>query len=161
MEGYCKGELCNRDGCTGIIKEKESDGGCCCHINPPCSYCETAREYCSECDWDAKEEYDKYENERLKAVIEYNNRPEVIESRRIEEDKRQKEEEEFWEMYTGKKPVDKYRPRHKGHTHFSHIIYGIHPNMTRSEIEKQVRGTFGGRFKSFTDHSFEYVAYTD
>ena len=54
--GYLVGEKCNRDKCTGTIVEHSSDGGCSCHISPPCLYCVTSREYCSECDWDAREE---------------------------------------------------------------------------------------------------------
>ena len=32
--GVCKGEICNRDGCQGIIKEVDDGQGCSCHINP-------------------------------------------------------------------------------------------------------------------------------
>lgn len=32
---------------------------------------------------------------------------------------------------------------------------------TREEIERQVRGTFGGRFEQFGDGTFTYIAYTD
>lgn len=56
MEGYEKEEVCNRDGCIGIIKEKDLDGGCSCHINPPCGYCTTPKEYCPNCNWDAEQE---------------------------------------------------------------------------------------------------------
>lgn len=55
MEGFEKGEICNRDDCKGIIQEKDLDGGCSCHINPPCGYCTTPKEYCPICDWDAEE----------------------------------------------------------------------------------------------------------
>lgn len=54
--GYCKGEVCNRDGCKSLIQEHHSEGGCSCHINPPCSWCETSREYCPGCGWDGREE---------------------------------------------------------------------------------------------------------
>ncbi len=54
--GNLLGERCNRNECTGTIVEHDSEGGCSCHIAPPCSYCVTSREYCSECDWDAQEE---------------------------------------------------------------------------------------------------------
>jgi hypothetical protein len=50
-EGFTKGEICNRNGCDGII-EHERDGGCSCHINPPCSYCTDDGAYCPKCGWD-------------------------------------------------------------------------------------------------------------
>lgn len=56
MIGYEKGDICNRNGCIGIIDEYEGEGGCTCHINPPCSYCVDSRAYCPECSWDGREE---------------------------------------------------------------------------------------------------------
>jgi hypothetical protein len=39
---------------------------------------------------------------------------------------------------------------------------GVYPEgTTQAEVEKEVRGTFGGRFNSFGNGHFEYVAYTD
>src|SRR5579859_6879037 len=64
--GYLKDEICNRDGCKGVIVEHDSDGCCSCHINPPCGYCTTSREYCPECGWDADQENKEAENERTK-----------------------------------------------------------------------------------------------
>ncbi len=157
MEGYCKDEKCNRDGCEGIIQEKDIDGGCSCHINPPCSYCTEPKNYCSECDWDEKEENDKADQVSRKYWDDYHKRPDVIEAKR----KQEEESQLFNDMYSGKIPVDKYRSGHRGHTHFSQIIYGVHPNMNQSEIREKVKGTFGGRFTRFNDYSFEYVAYTD
>lgn len=55
-EGYLEDEVCNRNGCKGIITLKDIEGSCSCHINPPCSYCETSKEYCPDCGWDAEEE---------------------------------------------------------------------------------------------------------
>lgn len=49
--GYEKGDICNRDGCKGIIDEFEKDLGCSCHITAPCSSCCHAYEYCPDCDW--------------------------------------------------------------------------------------------------------------
>lgn len=56
MEGYIKGEICNRDRCKGVIKEHDIEGGCSCHINPPCSYCTKPKGYCDECGWDENDE---------------------------------------------------------------------------------------------------------
>lgn len=55
--GYFKGEVCGRYGCTGVIEEKDLEGGCSCHTgHPPCGYCETPKERCPECGWDAEDE---------------------------------------------------------------------------------------------------------
>ncbi len=157
MEGYCKGEMCNRDGCEGIIEEHDIDGGCSCHSCPPCSYCTEPRGYCSECGWDEKEERDAYEESQRQYWKAYHERPDVV-----AEAKRQEEERKlFIKMYNGEIPVDKYRCNHRAHTHFSQILYGVHPNMSMEEIRKEVRGSFGGRFIKFNDYSFEYIAYTD
>lgn len=49
-----KGEVCNRDGCKGVIKERDHEhDGCSCHLNPPCGYCTENLAYCPECDWDS------------------------------------------------------------------------------------------------------------
>lgn len=48
------------------------------------------------------------------------------------------------------------------HTNASQLCVGVCPPGTaRDEIEKQVKGTFGGRFEQFTGSAFVYVAYTD
>ncbi len=59
-EGYEKGDLCNRNGCKGIIEEKDIDGCCSCHIAPPCGYCETNKGFCDICGWDGQEEQESY-----------------------------------------------------------------------------------------------------
>jgi len=54
--GYTEGEICNRNGCQGIIEELDKDGSCSCHVsNPPCSYCCTNTGYCPECNWEAED----------------------------------------------------------------------------------------------------------
>lgn len=55
MEGFEKGEVCGRNGCTGIIKERDR-GVCSCHINPPCAACTEEVAYCEECGWDSAED---------------------------------------------------------------------------------------------------------
>jgi len=60
--GYLKGDLCNREGCIGIIDEFEKDGCCTCHTgHPPCSYCTTDASYCPVCGWNAIDEQDYYD----------------------------------------------------------------------------------------------------
>ncbi len=50
--GYVEGEICNRDGCDGLIQEREKDGSCTCFLNPPCGYCTTNTGFCPVCDWE-------------------------------------------------------------------------------------------------------------
>ena len=157
MEGYHKDEVCNRNRCQGIIEEHDIEGCCSCHINPPCGYCTELKNYCPECNWDEKEESETSYQDDKKYWEDYHNRPEIIEARR----KADEDEKLFYSMYHGKTPVDKLKIRHRSHTHFSQILFGVHPNMTREEILKEVKGTFGGRFSKFNDYSFEYIAYTD
>ena len=54
--GYVTGEICNRNGCKGIIENYGKEGSCSCHVNPPCSYCTASDEFCPVCDWDGNEE---------------------------------------------------------------------------------------------------------
>lgn len=44
------GELCNRDGCNGVLIEGQKQGdGCYCHKVAPCSYCLQYPIECPEC----------------------------------------------------------------------------------------------------------------
>lgn len=54
--GYEVYETCNRDGCTGIIREHDTDRSCTCFQNAPCSKCTDSRAFCEECGWDGREE---------------------------------------------------------------------------------------------------------
>ncbi len=38
-QGFDAGDVCNRNGCSGVIIEGKREGDCSCHINPPCSFC--------------------------------------------------------------------------------------------------------------------------
>ncbi len=53
MIGYDEGEICNRDGCLGIIKLDPVEN-CSCHINSPCSQCIGPRLFCPMCYWSEK-----------------------------------------------------------------------------------------------------------
>lgn len=52
--GYVFGEICNREGCKGVIDEYDRETECSCHINPPCASCTANRGYCPECGWEAE-----------------------------------------------------------------------------------------------------------
>jgi hypothetical protein len=152
--GYETGEICNRDGCNGIIAEHQKEGSCSCHINPPCGYCTTDAHYCPECDWSAEEEQNNNERKPSEAEIEYYKK---------ENDKWQKRRDSFYDKYAGKIPITELETRTELHTHFTQIVRGVFPEgtKTKEEIEQQVQGSFGGRFTHFSKNSFEYIAYTD
>ena len=139
--GYEEGETCGRNGCTGIIRLFEVEN-CSCHINPPCGECTTPREYCPECDYQAK-------NDRVVNDFVVNEIPGVAEWK-------------FWEPR--KLDNTKIDYRTIPHTHFSMILEGVYPESmspedARKEIEK--KGTFGGRFEQFGGGKFRFIAYTD
>lgn len=138
--GLVKGEMCNRNSCKGILDEHEKEGGCSCHINPPCSYCTTDSAYCPECGWEASDEVDE--------------RPLVAAGP--------------YSTYKSKTFADldcsKIDWVYEGGTHFTMNKHGRFPKgTTRAEVEKEVKGTFGGRFAYFDEVNcqFEYIAYTD
>lgn len=158
--GYEKGEVCNRDSCKGVIEEHEKEGGCSCHINPPCSYCTEPNAYCETCGWDAAEEqreYDKYQREAQEKSRAYCTQwlKELSEARDL-----------FYKKYSGEIPAEKLEIRVETHTHFTMKVVGVFPkgSETYASLLPKVQGTFGGRFTSLINESsyrFEYIAYTD
>lgn len=159
VEGEEAGDICNREGCTGIIEERELEGGCSCHIMPPCSYCETAKEVCPECEWDAEEE--QYENYlAYQASITDEQKERWAEEARL----RNEANTRWWNKYHGVEPVDEITVRSNSHTHFSMEKFGMFPIGTDIEtVRAVVKGSFGGRFKKFNKDTgrFHYIAYTD
>lgn len=62
------------------------------------------------------------------------------------------------------RPLDptKIDYRIRSHSSSSQICEGVYPEgTTKAEVEARVRGTFGGRFESFGNGRFKYIAYTD
>lgn len=47
--GLVESDVCNRDGCKGVMQEQDTDTCCSCHISPPCSHCTDAIFECVEC----------------------------------------------------------------------------------------------------------------
>lgn len=155
MEGEEIGEICNREGCKGVIESDGSkdDVSCSCHINPPCGKCEYNDAWCPDCDWSANEDY-----------LAYTPAPINQDYYRESQEAFKKSREDFYAMYSGKTKVEKLFYRSESHTHFSMLKVGMFPpSMTMEKLVKAVRGTFGGRFKSLDKDlgRFEYVAYTD
>lgn len=144
--GELEGETCHRDGCQGILKEHKPEN-CCCHINPPCGACVEPREWCPVCDWQAKDEDEHLNGYILKyktGVPPVNGYP-VVES---------------WKP----RPLDPRKIDYRIHAHSnsSQRCEGVYPEgTTQAEVLARVKGTFGGRFVSFANGKFEYIAYTD
>lgn len=141
--GTLEGEVCWRNGCQGILLEAGSED-CSCHIAPPCGSCTTPREFCPECDWHAKDE-----GEKINGFIENKGKTYPLSHQPI------------WE----RRPLDPrkldYHCKSTG-TGFTMVKEGVYPEgMTRETIEREVRGTFGGRFEYFGGGKFKYTCYTD
>lgn len=153
-KGNIKGDVCNRDGCLGIIDEHEKEGSCSCHINPPCGYCTTDSSYCPECGWEPSDDIIKIDPEVQKRQQEYYER---------ENQKWTQQRELFYKRFRGEEPIYKLEMRTEGHTHFTQKVFGVFPEgtETRESLLPRVKGTFGGRFERFTKTSFTYIAYTD
>ena len=156
--GYCKGDICNRKECKGIIAEHETDSCCSCHINPPCDYCTTAREYCPVCGWEGRDEQE--ESERIQSSA-------ITKEQREAWDRRNKEWSDrrnaFYKKFHSKAGAEQLEIRGESHTHFTEIKRGVFPKgtETRESVLPRIVGTFGGRFNWFDETTFEYIAYTD
>lgn len=138
--GYLKGEVCNRDGCTGIIDEFEKEGSCSCHSSAPCSNCVDSAEYCPICDWSGRDEQLEYWEKQRKSQA---SMPLKIKT--------------FADLDTTQ--ID-WIPRSDSNS--TMIKEGVYPpSVTREEVEKLVRGSWGGRFERFGNGTFKYIAYTD
>lgn len=142
--GYIEGEICGRNGCTGVIAEQPVEN-CSCHINPPCGACTEPREYCPECEWRLVDEETTFNDFKVGPV----------------------KANGAWTHYRPR-PLDptKIDWHSKSHTHASMIKEGVYPqsgddDADRKAVLEKVRGTFGGRFNHFGNGRFEYVAYTD
>jgi hypothetical protein len=136
--GTDEGEICWRNGCQGVIAVEPVEN-CSCHINPPCSACTTPREYCPECDWQAKDEDCRDYAIRIDIATGSVNwgKPRPLDPRKID-----------------------YRIL--PHTTSSQICEGVYPEgTTQDEVLARVRGTFGGRMEHFANGKFRYIAYTD
>lgn len=136
--GYCEGETCNRFECVGVIDSHPTEG-CYCHINPPCGNCTSPRNFCPVCEWEEK--YDPLVIMEVTAIhLPYG----------------------FVERKKRVLDPTKIDYRIEGHTSASQKVIGVYPEGTSSaEVEKKVKGTFGGRFEQFGGGHFTYIAYTD
>lgn len=138
--GYCEGESCEREGCSGVIELEEVEN-CSCHISAPCSKCTDADMWCPECGWRASEDplcvrdISAISLGDTFSIIETN--PRVLDPTKVD-----------WVS--------------KMHSGCSMIKEGVYPeHLSRKDVEKEVKGTFGGHFEHFGNGRFKYIAYTD
>lgn len=133
------GHVCGRKGCKGIIQQHSSDHGCSCHINPPCSYCTTPREFCKTCGWEAEDDLVV----QAEGTIYFAPVPFVEKVRRVLD-------------------PSKIDYTISMHSNSSQKVEGVFPpGTTREDVLARVMGTFGGRFEHFGGGKFSYIAYTD
>lgn len=138
---YEEGEICNRNGCKGIIKCYEKDT-CSCHINPPCSSCTEPRAYCETCKWDELEEVREKESLHTNICKELSWGVKIKTLSDLDNTK-----------------IDYIV---EGHSNSSQKVIGVYPEGTSmEEVEKIAKGSWGGRFKRFENGNFVYIAYTD
>lgn len=147
QKGEFKGELCNRNGCTGIIDAYEKEGSCTCHRNPPCSYCTTMTEYCPICGWSAQEEQDAYLKEYAKKQT-----PFVYQYKSDEQRFNELKDGEFdyIRLNSGAPSVVRLK--------------GKHPNMSRGEIYEILdlqENPNMPRMKQFSNKTFELTYFCD
>lgn len=138
--GYDEGEVCARDGCEGVIELEEVDN-CSCHLSAPCYRHENADMWCPECGWEARK--DPLCVRQITSIALGGFTPAIETKRRVLDPSK----------------IDWVS---KPHSSCSMIKEGVYPdNLTREEVEIEVRGTFGGHFESFGNGKFMYIAYTD
>ena len=138
--GYCEGDTCNRDGCIGAI-ECHPVENCSCHINPPCSACTSLRNFCEACGWEEKDD---------PLIVEEVHAYHLTGSGFFGE--------------TRKRVLDPTKIDWVTHSHSnsSQRCVGVYPlGTSMGEVRKRVDGTFGGRFESFANGHFVFIAYTD
>ncbi|PWJ88399.1 hypothetical protein C8D77_111122 [Mesorhizobium loti] len=138
--GYADGDTCNREGCMGTIAFHASEN-CSCHINPPCFSCTSVTAFCPVCEWEEKD--DPLVVQEI-ASIHFGSGFAYVERK--------------------KRVLDPTKIDYliEMHSSASQKVIGVYPEGTsRQEVEARVKGTFGGRFNSFKDGRFEYIAYTD
>jgi len=139
--GVLAGEICGRNGCTGIIDEYEK-GVCSCHINPPCPACTEPRAYCPECGWDERNDVVVKDWQRMD--IDINSGASHV---------------HYFERKLDSSKIDYVI---KMHSNSSQICEGVCPlTATMNDVREKVKGSFGGRFEHFRDGKFKYIAYTD
>lgn len=132
------------DWCPSRVDGKQCKGkidwpktvNCSCHISPPCHACTSKVLTCSVCGWqDDPPRYKYIEVAPCLAMQEH--RPRPLDTTKID-----------------------YRI--KMHSSSSQLCEGVYPpGTTPEQVRAVVNGTFGGRFESFGDGKFKFVAYTD
>jgi len=131
-----EGDRCGVDGCRGSLGFNRVEN-CSCHLSAPCSQCVDNPLCCPECGWTD-------EQEPPIRIVHVGGGIGVVECKPRQLDS------------------TKIDYRSKSHTASTMIKIGVYPEgATQQEVEREVRGTFGGRFEQFGSGRFRYIAYTD
>jgi hypothetical protein len=153
--GVCEGDVCKRNGCKGIIvRQDDIDGysSCSCHIVAPCSHCTDLDLYCTECDWQLRNEDDG----RLRFPAPPNKPTVTPASDPYPRYNKDGNQDIRWKMIEN------------GYAY--EIIEGIYPaesigvDKILKEIYKFYGGSaeyFGGKFITIENGKFKYKMYTD
>lgn len=156
--GELEGEICNRLGCTGVIRENPGEGSCSCHLHPPCGYCVNMPFICDTCDWDSNSEQAWHDKHMFKEIKDSGSN--IWREMLKEQDQRKVD---FNRNFRNPQYVAKeieWMVKEVGHAQM--IKHGMMPEGTPIEdVIKEVKGTFGGKFTKFSKTRFEYIAYTD
>jgi len=140
--GYLEeGDRCREPGCCGILHFPRAEN-CSCHLSAPCGSCTSVALTCGDCGWRDESEPERY----IEAVPPAHGAPGL------------------YVLEHKPRPLDstKIDYRTKSHSNSSQICEGVYPEgCTQAEVRKVVDGTFGGRFESFGNGRFKFIAYTD
>lgn len=140
--GYCEGDTCGRNGCNGKI-EIAAVRNCSCHLSAPCHGCVSPRAFCNECDWRESDDYEEF----------------LLNNYKVTSNKETGSFKAWTPRPLDNTKIDWYS---KSHSSCSMQKIGVYPpGTTQDEVREAVAGTFGGRFESFGDGKFSYIAYTD
>lgn len=141
--GYAEGEVCNRDGCEGVIAYRMVEN-CSCHLCAPCGACVNNPAQCPDCGWSEEDEPPEPAPmpTTARAAPTWDWKPRTLAD-------------------CDRTKIDWIS---KPHSSCSMIKEGVFPLGTpMDDVRKLVDGTFGGRFDRWDDKrgEFRFIAYTD
>lgn len=146
--GVCEEDTCGRNGCQGTIVKDTDAQGCSCHISAPCSYC-NCEVQCDACDWKSRSEIEPVQQT-------------PVEPSDLYKEFKKKREEFLSQLNDRSIEFDKVEYRTESHSNSSMKKIGAYPRgMDRTQLRKEIDGTFGGRFEWITENRFSFIAYTD
>ena len=139
--GLTEGDVCNRKGCEGVMRDQETDTCCSCHINPPCSHCTDAIFECEECGEETEIPESGWTGTKPIAPVKYKSL-----------------EERFNELEDGKFDYVTIPGRYYWMEYWGKMS----PEMTRTDVVSKFNTCFGYRWiKHPSNGVFHIKVYTD